>query len=271
MTEWVRLWHDMPTDPKWRSIARKSGQPLPAVIAVFVMLMTNASAHADDRGVLHGFEADDVAAALDMEPEHVEAIIGAMQGKVLDGDRLTGWEKRQPKREDGTAAARKQAWKERQVERRNAPERTGTHGNAPETDAETDAEAEVDKPPQRARKKRAAVGFELPEWVPAEQWANFLEMRKRIGHPITEPGKTLAVAELKKLADAGHPPGAVLDQSTLNSWRGLFVIGGRNGQRSGQGQDNPLGLGRTALAAIDVFGPPGMEGSDDSLASGEPR
>ncbi len=26
MSNWVRLWDDMPTDPKWRLIARKSGQ-----------------------------------------------------------------------------------------------------------------------------------------------------------------------------------------------------------------------------------------------------
>ena len=46
MTDWVRLWHDMPTDPKWRTIARKSGQPLPCVIALFNLIMVNASGNA---------------------------------------------------------------------------------------------------------------------------------------------------------------------------------------------------------------------------------
>lgn len=95
MTDWVRLWHDMPTDPKWRVIARKSGQPLACVIAVFTMMLTNASGNSDARGVLLGWDHEDAGAALDMDAEDVAAIHAAMQGKVLDGDRLTGWERRQ--------------------------------------------------------------------------------------------------------------------------------------------------------------------------------
>lgn len=135
MTDWVRLWHDMPTDPKWRTIARKSGQRVGDVMAVFNFMMVNASVNAAERGTLSGFDVEDVATALDIDDDDVRAIIAAMQGKVLDGDRLTGWERRQPKREDGTAAKRKAEWKERQ---RNATERNGTHGNAPETETETD-------------------------------------------------------------------------------------------------------------------------------------
>lgn len=95
MSGWVRLWHDMPTDPKWRTIARKSGQPISAVIAVFTMMMVNASANTEERGTIKGFEPDDVASALDIEPEDVAAILAAMQGKVIDGGRLSGWTKRQ--------------------------------------------------------------------------------------------------------------------------------------------------------------------------------
>lgn len=135
MTDWVRLWHDMPTDPKWRTIARKSGQRVGDVMAVFNFMMVNASDNAAERGTLSGFDVEDVATALDIDDDDVRAIMAAMQGKVLDGDRLTGWERRQPKREDGTAAKRKAEWKERQ---RNATERNGTHGNAPETETETD-------------------------------------------------------------------------------------------------------------------------------------
>lgn len=135
MTDWVRLWHDMPTDPKWRTIARKSGQRVGDVIAVFNFIIVNASANAADRGTLAGFDVEDVATALDIDEQDVTAIMAAMQGKVLDGERLSGWEKRQPKREDNTAAARKAAWKERQ---KNGAERIGTQRNAPETETETD-------------------------------------------------------------------------------------------------------------------------------------
>ncbi len=138
MVDWLRLWHDMPTDPKWRTIARKSGQPLACVIAVFNLVLVNASANAEHRGTLRNWDNDDAAAALDMEPEAVAAIIAAMDGKVIENNSLTGWDKRQPKREDGTAAERKAAWKERQGTQRNAQERNGTQGNAPYTETETE-------------------------------------------------------------------------------------------------------------------------------------
>lgn len=141
MTDWVRLWHDMPTDPKWRVIARKSKQPLPCVLAVFTMMLTNASGNAGERGTLLGWDHEDAGAALDMDAADVEAIYDAMQGKVLEGQRLTGWERRQPKREDSTAAERKAAWKARKSD---AAERAGTQENAAErtreeTETETDS------------------------------------------------------------------------------------------------------------------------------------
>jgi hypothetical protein len=155
MTDWVRLWHDMPTDPKWRTIARKSEQRVGDVIAVFNFLMVNASGNATERGKVAGFDCEDVATALDLDESDVRAILDSMRGKVMDAeDRLTGWEKRQPKREDSTAATRKAAWKERQ---RNAGERSGTQGNAPETETETETE-ETPLTPQGAKRAYAFVG-----------------------------------------------------------------------------------------------------------------
>ncbi len=101
MSQWVRLWEDMPTDPKWRVVAKRAGRPVCEVIALFTMMMTNAGG-AEPRGSLSSWDDEDAAMALDMDQEHVAAIREAMQGKVLDGDRLRGWEKRQPKREDAS-------------------------------------------------------------------------------------------------------------------------------------------------------------------------
>lgn len=142
MTDWVRLWHDMPTDPKWRVIARRSGQPLTSVLSVFVFMMTNASANADERGTITSWENEDVAAALDIEPEAVAAILEAMQGKVVDGLRLTGWERRQPKREDASA----ERVAKHRAAKRDAEKRAVTQGNAPETDTDTDTDTEVSDP-----------------------------------------------------------------------------------------------------------------------------
>lgn len=128
--DWLRLWHEMPNDPKWRTIARVSGQPIALVQAMYVHLLVDAS-----RNVTRGHVTvtkEDIASALDVTDEQVEAVFSAMQSRVLDGDKLTGWEGRQPKREDAgnpetgakSAAERKRAQRERE---RNA--QTGIVGN----------------------------------------------------------------------------------------------------------------------------------------------
>ena len=117
--DWLRLWHDMPNDPKWRTIARISGQSIALVQAMYVHLLVDAS-----RNVTRGHVTvtkEDIASALDVTDEQVEAVFFAMQGRVLDGDKLSGWEGRQPKREDAgnpesgakSAAQRKREQRER--------------------------------------------------------------------------------------------------------------------------------------------------------------
>lgn len=92
MTHWVRLWEDMPTDPKWRIIAKRSWRPTSEVIALFTMMMTNAGS-ANPRGSLSSWDDEAAAMVLDMDEAHVAAIREAMQGRILDGDALLGWEK----------------------------------------------------------------------------------------------------------------------------------------------------------------------------------
>ena len=171
---WVRLWSDMPTDPKWRVVARKSGRPLSEVISVFAFMLLNAGANASERnereterGELKNWSDEDVAAALDTDPEHIAAIRQAMQGKTLEGNKLTGWEKRQPKREDGSAERAKQ-WRERKRTQENAEKR-------PDTDSDTDREsisavARTAEPSAcKPRATRLGSDWKLPDdW---RQWA----------------------------------------------------------------------------------------------------
>ncbi|WP_205208445.1 hypothetical protein [Chromobacterium haemolyticum] len=121
-TQWLRLWHDMPNDPKWRTISRISGQPIALVQAVYLHLLVDAS-----RNVTRGHvtvTAEDLSSALDVTEDAIKAIQDAMQGRVLDGNKLSGWDGRQPKREDPgneetgakSAAERKREQRQRQRE-----------------------------------------------------------------------------------------------------------------------------------------------------------
>jgi hypothetical protein len=91
---WLRLHHDTPNDPKWRLVAIDSEQPVATVLAVWMNMLVCASA-SSDRGTLENWNDRIVGASIDVKGEAVSAIRNAMQGIVLEGDRLTGWDKRQ--------------------------------------------------------------------------------------------------------------------------------------------------------------------------------
>jgi len=146
--EWFRLWHDMPNDPKWRTVARVSGQPISLVLAVALHLMADAS-----RNVTRGHvtvTSEDLASALDVTDDAIEAILGAMQGRVLDGDRLSGWEKRQPKREDmgnpetgaKSAAERKREQRKREKQVRETAENDDGHAASRDVTLDKDTDKE---------------------------------------------------------------------------------------------------------------------------------
>lgn len=97
---------------------------------------------------------------------------------------------------------------------------------------------------------------ELPDWIPEDAWLAFVAMRKKIRAPLTDDAVKLAFNTLEKLMQDGHKPRAVLDQSTLNSWRGLFEI------KSTQQRTNGHQLDRQAFNDIEnarakalLFGP----------------
>lgn len=192
---WLRLWHEMPNDPKWRTIARSAGQPIATVIAVYIHLLVIAS-NASERGRTQNMCCEDIASALDIESGQVESIIDAMQGRVLDGDQIKGWSKRQVEREDGSAA-RAKAWRELKKEE----ERTQTNANerkrTPDTDTDTDTDTEkikescsepISSKLESVNQESGKIVFELPL------------NKKGTYHPVTE-NMILELSELYPAID----------------------------------------------------------------------
>lgn len=63
----------------------------------------------------------------------------------------------------------------------------------------------------------------LPDWLPRDAWDAWLEVRPKVKAPNTPRALQLAIAELDRLRGQGYDPKAVLEQSTLRGWRGLFA------------------------------------------------
>lgn len=176
--QWLRLWHDMPNDPKWRTIARISCQPISLVKAAYLHLLVDASQNVT-RGhatVTH----EDLASALDVTEDAISAVLEAMQHRVLDGMRLLGWEIRQPKREEyasGESTAKSPA--ERKAEQRQREKLAKENKNITQSHGEsrnvtTDKDKEEDKenkettpiPPEggdKPKSKKSPIG--LPAYL----------------------------------------------------------------------------------------------------------
>jgi hypothetical protein len=125
-------------------------------MSVFMFMMVNAGErrpNATERGELFNWSDEDTAAALDIDPQHVTCIREAMQGKTLDGDKLPGWEKRQPIRDDGSAE-RAREWRERNRTQANA-------GKRPDIDTDTDKK---EKENTRERVSLPLAEFENEFW-----------------------------------------------------------------------------------------------------------
>ncbi|WP_175889765.1 MULTISPECIES: hypothetical protein [Burkholderia] len=146
---WFRWWVGSVTDPKFGWIARRSKQPVASVLATWACLLECASdatkCNADaTRGNVTSFDCADWDVALGLDDGAVQSICAAMveKGLIADGC-LTGWERRQPKREDsgnpntGALSSTERSRLHRERKKRDATDATGmqrdaTHCDAPE-------------------------------------------------------------------------------------------------------------------------------------------
>lgn len=138
-------------------IARVSETHVTLVIVTWATMLESASQNEAQRGTLSGWEPEDIAALLGAETFEIEAIYQAMQGRVLDGNRLTAWDKRNPKRErEDNSTERVQRHRAKQ----NTTKPDGTPGNT------SNAKKHLDK--RRVDKKREE-GNKQGDKPPAEK------------------------------------------------------------------------------------------------------
>lgn len=90
--------------------------------------------------------------------------------------------------------------------------------------SEEEEEEDIKKEKSSKKKEPKSPGFSLPDWVPAEDWADFVEMRKSIKKPMTDRAKVLRLGDLSKLRDAGQDPSLVLRQSVASCYQDLYPL-----------------------------------------------
>lgn len=117
--DWFRSWHGAPTDPKWLVVAKRA-KVAPGMVSAVAWALFDYASQNTDRGSVDGFDVETYATFTGWEDEQIEAVIDAMRSKgiITTDDRLSSWDKRQPKREDPSSTDRVRKWREAQ---RNAP------------------------------------------------------------------------------------------------------------------------------------------------------
>ncbi len=230
--DWLRLWHDLPNDPKWRAISRKSGQRIGDVLAVYLHMMVQASEN-DPRGKIESWDDDDVAAALNLEAEDVLQIREAMQGKVLDGERLTGWDRRQPKRED-SSKDRVRAYRERKAaeckrEDDKPPTEANSVGgetqcNAPVTQGDAPEKIRLDTDKSKREKKPRAKALDFSGWpeMPSDQvLSDYRKVRQAKKAPLTQTVVNTMGKELQVLERSRVSVDQALTIACVRGWQGF--------------------------------------------------
>jgi len=129
-------------------------------------------------------------------------------------------------------------------------------------------------------RKEPSEEFELPDVIPASAWEDYRQHRNSSKRKMTLKAEQLAIKKLLELQQAGHDPEAVIEQSIVHGWIGLFqinahsagvanaTVGDRSEQnRSQQRVDQSSGAFRRAAERRGVSGVDGFAHLDDGPLS----
>lgn len=95
---WLRWHQGTCADPKLSVVARRAGQPKATIVGIWAAMLEHASLRMP-RGSLEGWDHEAAGVLLDLDPETVTKVWGAMQAKGMhDGKMLTAWARRQYER-----------------------------------------------------------------------------------------------------------------------------------------------------------------------------
>ena len=75
---------------------------------------------------------------------------------------------------------------------------------------------------ERETEKEKKTSIEIPDWIPLNDWNDFVAMRKQIKKPMTDRAKVIVLAKLQEMQNRGVDISVVLQNSIANNWQGVF-------------------------------------------------
>jgi len=92
---------------------------------------------------------------------------------------------------------------------------------------DTEVEEKKKKEERKKVSKKEGQNFilPLPDWLPKDDWLDYLEMRDKKGKgKATNRAKQLIILKLDEMRKKGHDPSEALQQSIINSWTSVFEV-----------------------------------------------
>jgi len=93
----------------------------------------------------------------------------------------------------------------------------------------------------------------LPEWIDKKAWDAFIDMRKKMKKVPTARGVELLIIKLSNFRKDGEDIKAVIEQSIMNNWQGLFPVH-KDGRSNGTHQKD-TGISRVEKLRASVTKP----------------
>lgn len=102
-------------------------------------------------------------------------------------------------------------------------------------------ETETYRTEEETEKESKIPPTPLPEWLPLPEWDAFKQARKKMRAPLTDKAEQIAISQLETLKAQGNDPKAVLEQSIMRGWKGLFPLKNDNQRGKQHGKHSDFG------------------------------
>jgi hypothetical protein len=228
---WIKLRTDLLNDPAVYKLAGLLKVDRFAVVGRLAAFWGWADQHAVD-GVVDGATSqvvDDVVAL----PGFADALVVVKWLRIEEDlvaipnhDRHNGANAK----ERSLKSERQSKWRKGKADQGDTG---GVHvdtGSGDPVDGDVDGDASTRGEKRRGEKKKppkAPQGaVEVPEWIPAEPWEEFVAMRRAKGQrtPFTVGAAKGVIAKLDTFRASGVDLAAVLRQSTVNGWADVYEL-----------------------------------------------
>jgi hypothetical protein len=220
---WIKLRTDLLNDPAVYKLASEFKMDRFAIVGRLAAFWGWADQHAVD-GVVDGATSQVVDDVVSL-PGFADALarvkwlrIEADSVVIPNHDRHNGANAK----ERALKSERQAKWRSGKGAEKAAKHVDGEASTSPSTREEKRRE---DKKPPKAPQGAA----EVPDWIPAKPWEDFVAMRRAKGSraPFTVGAAKGIIAKLEKFRAAGHDLADVLNESTRNGWSDVYEPKGR--------------------------------------------